>query len=264
MPASRTAAACCRAMAASSIASTRCCAAMPAAALVALGLPPLMMPHESSLLGATGSIGDSTLDVIARHPDRFEVVALAAHRNGDKLADLCRRHRPRSRGAARPRRRAGARARARRRRHADARPRRRGRARRGGDAPERRHGARGHRRRGGARADAGRGARRQAHPARQQGSARDRRRAFMDAVEAGGATLLPIDSEHNAIFQCLPRSAATAIRRQRRAPHPADRVGRPVPHARARASSRTSRRDEACAHPNWVDGPQDLASIRRR
>ena len=31
---------------------------------------------------------------------------------------------------------------------------------------------------------------------------------FMDAVRAGGATLLPIDSEHNAIFQCLPRDYA--------------------------------------------------------
>jgi 1-deoxy-D-xylulose-5-phosphate reductoisomerase len=42
--------------------------------------------------------------------------------------------------------------------------------------------------------------------------------AFMAAVEAGGATLLPIDSEHNAIFQCLPANhrrdpAAIGIRR---------------------------------------------------
>ena len=47
-----------------------------------------------TLLGATGSIGDSTLDVIARHPDRFAVAALAAHRNWPKLAQLCRRFRP--------------------------------------------------------------------------------------------------------------------------------------------------------------------------
>ncbi len=47
-----------------------------------------------TLLGATGSIGDSTLDVIARHPDRFTVAALAAHRNWRKLAQLCRRFRP--------------------------------------------------------------------------------------------------------------------------------------------------------------------------
>jgi 1-deoxy-D-xylulose-5-phosphate reductoisomerase len=47
-----------------------------------------------TLLGATGSIGDSTLDVIARHPDRFAVAALAAHSNWQKLARLCRRFRP--------------------------------------------------------------------------------------------------------------------------------------------------------------------------
>ena len=44
-----------------------------------------------SILGATGSIGDSTLDVIARNADRFRVVALTACRNVDKLADQCAR-----------------------------------------------------------------------------------------------------------------------------------------------------------------------------
>jgi 1-deoxy-D-xylulose-5-phosphate reductoisomerase len=39
-----------------------------------------------AVLGSTGSIGESTLDVLARHPDRFRVVALAAHRNASKLA----------------------------------------------------------------------------------------------------------------------------------------------------------------------------------
>jgi len=47
-----------------------------------------------AILGATGSIGASTLDVIARHPSRFRVAALTAHRQVDELADLCRRHRP--------------------------------------------------------------------------------------------------------------------------------------------------------------------------
>jgi 1-deoxy-D-xylulose-5-phosphate reductoisomerase len=47
-----------------------------------------------SLLGATGSIGDSALDVVARHPDRYAVEALAANRNVAKLAGLCRRFRP--------------------------------------------------------------------------------------------------------------------------------------------------------------------------
>ncbi|HEY0230685.1 MAG TPA: 1-deoxy-D-xylulose-5-phosphate reductoisomerase, partial [Dokdonella sp.] len=47
-----------------------------------------------AVLGATGSIGASTLDVVARHPDRFRVTTLAAHRSVDALADLCLRFRP--------------------------------------------------------------------------------------------------------------------------------------------------------------------------
>ncbi len=46
------------------------------------------------LLGATGSIGASALDVIARHPDRFAVHALTAGHRVDELIDLCVRHRP--------------------------------------------------------------------------------------------------------------------------------------------------------------------------
>ena len=44
-----------------------------------------------SILGATGSIGDSTLDVIARNADRFRVVALTARQNVNKLAEQCAR-----------------------------------------------------------------------------------------------------------------------------------------------------------------------------
>ncbi len=47
------------------------------------------------VLGATGSIGASTLDVVERHRDRFEVVALTAHSRIDDLARLCARHSPR-------------------------------------------------------------------------------------------------------------------------------------------------------------------------
>ena len=53
-----------------------------------------MTMRRISILGATGSIGDSTLDVIARHPDRFAVAALTAHGQWEKLALLCRRFRP--------------------------------------------------------------------------------------------------------------------------------------------------------------------------
>src|SRR5690606_11752813 len=48
-----------------------------------------------TVLGATGSIGDSTLDVIARHPDRYRVFALTANTGVDKLALLVERFRPR-------------------------------------------------------------------------------------------------------------------------------------------------------------------------
>lgn len=47
-----------------------------------------------AILGATGSIGTSTLDVVARHPDRFRASVLAAHRSVEALAALCERFRP--------------------------------------------------------------------------------------------------------------------------------------------------------------------------
>ena len=47
-----------------------------------------------TVLGATGSIGVSTLDVVARHPERYGVFALTAHRQVDKLFEQCVRHRP--------------------------------------------------------------------------------------------------------------------------------------------------------------------------
>src|ERR1700754_4732307 len=52
------------------------------------------MQKRLTLLGSTGSIGDSTLDVVARHPDRFAVHALTAHRNGDKLVAQCLKFEP--------------------------------------------------------------------------------------------------------------------------------------------------------------------------
>jgi 1-deoxy-D-xylulose-5-phosphate reductoisomerase len=47
-----------------------------------------------SILGATGSVGRSTLDVISRHPDAFEIVALTANRNVQALAEAARTVRP--------------------------------------------------------------------------------------------------------------------------------------------------------------------------
>ncbi len=51
-------------------------------------------PKRLCLLGATGSIGRSTLDVVGRHPERFQVVALTGHTQAELLAEQCRRFRP--------------------------------------------------------------------------------------------------------------------------------------------------------------------------
>lgn len=74
---------------------------------------------------------------------------------------------------------------------------------------------------------------------------------FLSAVRAGGATLLPIDSEHSAIFQSLPQDPATW----------ADRVEKIILTAsggpfrtRQPASLREVTPEQACAHPNWVMG----------
>ena len=47
-----------------------------------------------AILGSTGTIGEATLDVAGRHPDRFSVVALAAHSNHEALFAQVERHRP--------------------------------------------------------------------------------------------------------------------------------------------------------------------------
>ena len=47
-----------------------------------------------TVLGATGSIGLSTLDVIARHPERYQVFALSGYSRIDELLALCVQHRP--------------------------------------------------------------------------------------------------------------------------------------------------------------------------
>ena len=51
-----------------------------------------MVSQGITVLGSTGSIGESTLDVLARHPDRYHVVALSAHSNIARLAEQCLQH----------------------------------------------------------------------------------------------------------------------------------------------------------------------------
>ena len=74
---------------------------------------------------------------------------------------------------------------------------------------------------------------------------------FLAAVQAGGARLLPIDSEHSAIFQSLPEDPSVWSER-------VDKIiltasGGPF-RTRDPASLRDVTPDEACAHPNWVMG----------
>ena len=52
------------------------------------------MKQVISILGATGSIGDSTLDIVRRHRDQYEVFALAGNRQWQKLIELCTEFRP--------------------------------------------------------------------------------------------------------------------------------------------------------------------------
>jgi 1-deoxy-D-xylulose-5-phosphate reductoisomerase len=74
---------------------------------------------------------------------------------------------------------------------------------------------------------------------------------FLSAVKKGGAVLLPIDSEHSAVFQSLPENPATWAGR-------IDQIiltasGGPF-RTRDVASLKNVTPDEACAHPNWVMG----------
>ena len=50
---------------------------------------------QVTILGTTGSIGSSTLDVIARHPDKYGLYALTANKNVEQMAIICRSHQPR-------------------------------------------------------------------------------------------------------------------------------------------------------------------------
>ena len=208
-----------------------------------------MTMQRVCLLGATGSIGVSTLDVIARHPDRYRLFALSAHSRIDELAAQCRQFRPRY--AVLP----------------DAAAARTLRERLAGSGVEVLSGS-------AALAEVA------AHPevdtvmaaivgaaglAPCLAAARAGKRLllankealvvggalFMAAVKEGGATLLPIDSEHSAIFQCLPEDRSTWARRIDHIVLTAS--GGPF-RSRDPASLRDVTPDEACAHPNWVMG----------
>jgi 1-deoxy-D-xylulose-5-phosphate reductoisomerase len=203
------------------------------------------------ILGSTGSIGVNTLNVVALHPDRFEVYALTGHQRVDLLTEQCLRWRPRF--AAMP-------------------------------DPAMAHELKLRLQRHGSTTEVvdGPGALGSlaAHPdvdavmaaivgaaglTACMAAAKSGKRLllankealvvggahFMAAVQQGGALLLPIDSEHSAIFQCLP------LDRQAWPTH-IDHIvltasGGPF-RERDVASLEGVTPDQACAHPNWVMG----------
>lgn len=210
--------------------------------------------REVTVLGATGSIGTSVLDVVDRHPERFHVHTLTASRNVEAMAALCRHHRPEVAVMADPQ---AARAL----------------SRALGDGP-------------GAPAvlagEAGLVAAVRDGPADTVVSAivgaaglaptvaaveRGCRvllankeslvvagPLLLEAARRGGAELLPVDSEHNAIYQCLPPSyghdgaAGSGVRRVL-----LTASGGPF-RTRDPASLSRVTPEEACAHPNWDMG----------
>ncbi len=212
-----------------------------------------MTLQNIAILGATGSIGASTLDVIARHPERFRVAALTANRQVDELADLCKRYRPDYACVA-----DASRAPLLRERLAAAGVRSKIVAGESGLVEVASLpgvdcvvaaivGAAGLRPTLAA-AKAGKKLLLANKEALVTAGA-----VFMEAVHSSGAILLPIDSEHNAIFQCLPpfTSGALASKGVRRVLLTGS--GGPF-RARARAELHRVTPDEACAHPNWVMG----------
>ena len=208
--------------------------------------------RKVAVLGATGSIGGSTLDVIARHPDRFRATVLTAHSNVAALADLCARFRPELAVIADPALEGEL-------------------SRRLATASVRCDIASGH----DAITQAVAGTLCDTVVAAIVGAAgldstlaaaRTGKRLLLankesivmagalllEALAVGGGELIPVDSEHNAIFQCLPGG------RPNLATHGVRRLiltasGGPF-RGRTRAELAGVTPDQACKHPNWVMG----------
>ncbi len=208
-------------------------------------------PQRVVILGATGSVGCNTLDVIAQHPDRFEVFALSGHQNLKLLADHIQQFQPKV--VAVPNEQSIEQLRALLPSHvmipefclgeqglcdiasssyADivmaaivgA----------AGLAPTL------------AAAQAGKRVLLANKESLVVGGA-----LMMDAVARSGAVLLPIDSEHNAIFQCLPPGTnrvgvESVVLTASGGPFLNDSL----------ATMASVTPEQACAHPNWVMGPK--------
>jgi 1-deoxy-D-xylulose-5-phosphate reductoisomerase len=208
-------------------------------------------PQRVAILGSTGSIGVSTLDVVARHPDRFEVFGLSSHQRIDELVEQCLKFKPRI--AVLPDA-----AKARMARDALAARGSHTEVLEGTDALCKLASA--------GEADVVMAAIVGAAglPACMAAASAGKRlllankealvvggALFMRAVSEGGATLLPIDSEHSAIFQCLPEDRGAW--RQRIDHIVLTASGGPF-RRRDPASLHEVTPEEAVAHPNWVMG----------
>lgn len=204
-----------------------------------------------TVLGATGSIGDSTLDVVRRHPDRYSVHALTAHRQVDKLAARCIEFRPAravvgtADDAAALRARLAAAAVDTEVLHGEAALEQVAADAEADSVMAAIVGAAGLRPTLAA-ACAGKRVLLANKEALVMSGA-----IFMNAVREHGATLLPIDSEHNAIFQCLPADDPRYRAGVARVVLTAS--GGPF-RTRDPATLHDISPDEACAHPNWVMG----------
>ena len=221
--------------------------------------------QQVTILGSTGSIGVSTLDVIARHPDRFSAYALTASTSVDALYKQCREFLPRFAVMADPDAAATLEKRL------------------GPDQPTRvLCGDAGLRQ----VAESGEVDAVMAAIVGSAGlpptlaAARAGKRVllankealvmagalFMSAVREADALLMPIDSEHNAIFQCLPATddGRPGLKGVQRILLTAS--GGPF-RGWSESSIRSASPDQACAHPNWDMGRKisvDSASLMNK
>lgn len=219
-----------------------------------------------TILGATGTIGVNTLDVVARHPERFEVFALTGATQIGRMLEQCRLHRPRYAVMTEPAAAAAVRAQVR--------------AEQLGvevlegaaalaevaTAPE---------------VDtvmaaivgaAGLPATLAAAHAGKRILLANKEtlvvagQLFMDAVAASAAELLPIDSEHNAIFQALPRNFRGDLASAGVSALLLTASGGPFRTLPAEAIAAATP-EQAVAHPNWVMGRKisvDSASLMNK
>ncbi|CAI8916310.1 1-deoxy-D-xylulose-5-phosphate reductoisomerase [Pseudomonas sp. IT-P176] len=223
-------------------------------------------PQQITVLGATGSIGLSTLDVIARHPERFQVFALSGFSRLSELLALCIRHVPRFAVVPQPE--------AARRLQDDL---------RAAGLPTRVLvgeeglcqvaadpevdavmaaivGAAGLRPTLAA-VEAGKKILLANKEALVMSGA-----LFMQAVHKSGSVLLPIDSEHNAIFQCMPTDFSRGLGNVGVRRILLTASGGPFRQT-ALAELAHVTPDQACAHPNWSMGRKisvDSASMMNK